>query len=121
VAVIQSYVQAHDFSEQRDAIRLDGQYGTMAVVADLEGLSYVMRGQDFDCLTGLRSRPACTCLPISSSASRKVVSNAHSTTAQTCLSCYRGSRAVSSSLPILHLRRRVGLVSPVLASSTSCS
>jgi hypothetical protein len=46
VAAIQSYLQANDFSEQHALIRLDGQYGTMAVVADLAGLSYVMRGKD---------------------------------------------------------------------------
>lgn len=31
-------------------IRLDGQYGNGAIVADLAGLSYVMRGKDYDLL-----------------------------------------------------------------------
>src|SRR5258708_35076158 len=47
VAVIQSYLQAHGFPEHRALTRLDGQYGTGAVVADLAGLSYVMRGKDY--------------------------------------------------------------------------
>jgi hypothetical protein len=50
VAVIQAYVQAHDFAEQRALLRLDGQYGTLAVVADLSGLWYVMRGKDYQLL-----------------------------------------------------------------------
>ena len=31
-------------------VRLDGQYGNGAIVADLAGLSYVMRGKDYDLL-----------------------------------------------------------------------
>jgi hypothetical protein len=50
VAVIQSYIQAHGCSEQHTLVRLDGQYGTPAVVADLAGLSYVMRGKDYQLL-----------------------------------------------------------------------
>ncbi len=30
--------------------RLDGQYGNGAIVADLAGLAYVMRGKDYDLL-----------------------------------------------------------------------
>ena len=29
-------------------VRLDGQYGNGAIVADLAGLAYVMRGKDYD-------------------------------------------------------------------------
>ncbi len=47
MAAIQSYVQAHDFPEQHALIRLDGQYGTGAVVADLAGLAYVTHGKDY--------------------------------------------------------------------------
>jgi hypothetical protein len=47
VAAIQSYVQAHTFPEQHTLIRLDGQYGTGAVLADLAGLAYVTRGKDY--------------------------------------------------------------------------
>ena len=31
-------------------LRLDGQYGTGAVLADLAGLAYVMRGKDYQLL-----------------------------------------------------------------------
>ena len=47
VAAIQSYVQAHSFPEARAILRLDGQYGTGAVVSDLAGFSYVTRGKDY--------------------------------------------------------------------------
>jgi hypothetical protein len=47
VAAIQSYVKAHGFPEERAILRLDGQYGTGAVVCDLEGFSYVTRGKDY--------------------------------------------------------------------------
>jgi len=47
VAAIQSYVQAHSFPEERAILRLDGQYGTGAVVSELAGFSYVTRGKDY--------------------------------------------------------------------------
>jgi hypothetical protein len=47
VAAIQRYMQAHRFPEGCAILRLDGQYGTGAVVADLAELSYVMRGKDY--------------------------------------------------------------------------
>ena len=47
VAAIQSYVKAHGFPEEHAILRLDGQYGTGAVVCDLEGFSYVTRGKDY--------------------------------------------------------------------------
>jgi hypothetical protein len=47
VTAIQSYVQAHSFPEERAILRLDGQYGTGAVVSELAGFSYVTRGKDY--------------------------------------------------------------------------
>jgi hypothetical protein len=47
VAAIRSYVQAHSFPEEHAILRLDGQYGTGAVVSDLAGFSYVTRGKDY--------------------------------------------------------------------------
>ena len=44
---IQSYVQAHQFPPERILLRLDGQYGTGAVLADLAAFSYVVRGKDY--------------------------------------------------------------------------
>ena len=47
VAATQSYVQTHQFPEAQAILRLDGQYGTGAVLAELAGFSYVMRGKDY--------------------------------------------------------------------------
>ncbi len=50
VTAIQSYRQAHRHPEERVLLRLDGQYGTGAVLADLAGLPFVMRGKDYHLL-----------------------------------------------------------------------
>jgi len=50
VTAIQSYRETHQHSEERVLLRLDGQYGTGAVLADLAGLSFVMRGKDYQML-----------------------------------------------------------------------
>ena len=51
VAAIQTYLlKAYDFPEERTLLRLDGQYGTGAVLADLAGLSFVMRGKEYQLL-----------------------------------------------------------------------
>jgi len=50
VAAIQCYSKAHDFPEGRGLLRLDGQYGTGAVLTDLAGFSYVTRGKDYQIL-----------------------------------------------------------------------
>ena len=47
VATIQRYSKAHDLPEERVVLRLDGQYGTGAVLADLAGFCSVMRGKDY--------------------------------------------------------------------------
>lgn len=46
-ASIQAYVTAHSFPASRTLLRLDGQYGTGAVVCDVADLSYVTRGKDY--------------------------------------------------------------------------
>jgi hypothetical protein len=58
VAAIQLYSKAHDLREERVVLRLDGQYGTGAVLADLAGFSYVIRGKDYTVLdrTEVQSR-----------------------------------------------------------------
>ncbi|GHO80469.1 hypothetical protein KSD_82400 [Ktedonobacter sp. SOSP1-85] len=59
VEAIQSYLQAHQFARERTLLRLDGLYGTGAVLTDLLGLPFVMRGKDY----GLLNLPAVqTCL-----------------------------------------------------------
>jgi hypothetical protein len=50
VTTIQSYREAHHHPEERALLRLDGQYGTGAVLADLAGLPFVMRGKDYQIL-----------------------------------------------------------------------
>jgi hypothetical protein len=50
VTAIQSYRETHHHPEERVLLRLDGQYGTGAVLADLSGLPFVMRGRDYQLL-----------------------------------------------------------------------
>src|SRR5690242_11836894 len=50
VAAIYAYLKAHPLEATRAVVRLDGQYGTGAVLADLAGLAYVTRGQDYHLL-----------------------------------------------------------------------
>ncbi len=47
VKAIQSYLRAHQFPEENTILRLDGLYGTGAVLADLLGFAFVMRGKDY--------------------------------------------------------------------------
>ena len=49
-SAIGSYMQAQSVPLSQAVIRLDGQYGNGAIVADLAGLAYVMRGKDYDLL-----------------------------------------------------------------------
>jgi hypothetical protein len=58
VAAIQLYSKAHDLPEERVVLRLDGQYGTGAVLADLAGFCYVIRGKNYSVLdrTEVQSR-----------------------------------------------------------------
>jgi hypothetical protein len=50
VAAIQRYSKSHDLPAERVVLRLDGQYGTGAVVVDLAGFCFVMRGKDYQLL-----------------------------------------------------------------------
>jgi hypothetical protein len=50
VQAISAYVQAQSVSLSQAVVRLDGQYGNGAILADLAGLCYVMRGKDYDLL-----------------------------------------------------------------------
>lgn len=50
VASIERYRSAHELAQDHVLLRLDGQYGTGAVLADLAGFSYVMRGKDYHLL-----------------------------------------------------------------------
>lgn len=50
VKAISAYLQAHSLQPGQAVVRLDGQYGNGAIVADLAGLAYVMRGKDYGLL-----------------------------------------------------------------------
>jgi hypothetical protein len=50
VKAISGYVKARTLSLSQAVVRLDGQYGNGAILADLAGLAYVMRGKDCDLL-----------------------------------------------------------------------
>jgi hypothetical protein len=50
LTAIQSYLQAHHHPQEHALLRLDGQYGTGAILADLAGLPFVMRGKDYQLL-----------------------------------------------------------------------
>ena len=50
LAAIRGYLEAHHLSPTSALLRLDGQYGTGAVIADLAGLPFVMRGKDYTVL-----------------------------------------------------------------------
>jgi len=47
---ISTYMQAQSLPLSQAVVRLDGQYGNGAIVADLAGLCYVMRGKDYGLL-----------------------------------------------------------------------
>jgi hypothetical protein len=49
-AVIQAYVNAHSFPRERTLLRLDGQYGSGAVISDVADFAYVTRGKDYGIL-----------------------------------------------------------------------
>ena len=50
IAAAQRYCHTHPLPMERVLLRLDGQYGTGAVLADLAGFSYVTRGKDYHLL-----------------------------------------------------------------------
>ena len=50
VKTIRAYLQAQSLQPCQAVVRLDGQYGNRAILADLAGLAYVMRGKDYDLL-----------------------------------------------------------------------
>jgi hypothetical protein len=47
---IQEYIKAHSMPAEHTLLRLDGQYGTGAVVSDLGDFAYVTRGKDYKLL-----------------------------------------------------------------------
>ncbi len=50
LTAIRSYLEAHHLAPTSALLRLDGQYGTGAVITDLAGFPFVMRGKDYSVL-----------------------------------------------------------------------
>jgi len=50
LTVIRRYLTANGLPQTRALLRLDGLYGTGAIIADLEGFFFVMRGKDYTVL-----------------------------------------------------------------------
>src|SRR5947209_14754203 len=50
LAAIGGYLTAYQLPKARTLLRLDGQYGTGAVLADLAGFAFVIRGKDYTVL-----------------------------------------------------------------------
>jgi hypothetical protein len=50
LGVIRRYLAAHGLPQAHALLRLDGLYGTGAILADLAGFSFVMRGKDYTVL-----------------------------------------------------------------------
>src|SRR5438445_1841252 len=50
LTAIKGYLEAYHLSPASALLRLDGQYGTGAVIADLAGFLFVMRGKDYTVL-----------------------------------------------------------------------
>jgi len=50
VSAIGSYLAAHQLPKASALVRLDGQYGTGAVLSDLAGFAFVVRGKDYTSL-----------------------------------------------------------------------
>ena len=50
LTAVRGYLEAYHLSPSSALLRLDGQYGTGAVLTDLAGFSFVMRGKDYSVL-----------------------------------------------------------------------
>ncbi len=50
LAAIGRYLAAHHLPQERTLLRLDGQYGTGAVLGDLSGFAFVTRGKEYSAL-----------------------------------------------------------------------
>jgi hypothetical protein len=50
LVAIGRYLSAYQLPQERTLLRLDGQYGTAAVLADLAGFAFVTRGKDYSVL-----------------------------------------------------------------------
>jgi hypothetical protein len=121
LAAITRYFTAHQIPQARILLRLDGQYGTGAVLSDLAGFAFVTRGKEYTVLDHPLVQARLHLPPISSSSARKAGSCVASTTAPRCRWGPKAERAAWWWRPIPSATRRVPLASRVRESSTNSS
>ena len=122
LAAIGRYLAAHHLPAERPLLRLDGQYGTGAVLSDLAGFAFVMRGKDYTVLDHPLVQARLHLPKDSAPASDSKASwCAASMTALTCPWDPRACGAAWWWRRIQSATRRAGLGSRVRASSTNSS
>ena len=84
LSAIGHYQAAHHLPKERALLRLDGQYGTAAVLADLAGFAYVTRGKEYTVLDHPLVQARLHERMISSNSVRKASWYVASTTVQRC-------------------------------------
>jgi hypothetical protein len=121
LSAIGRYLAAHQLAQERALLRLDGQYGTGAVLTDLAGFAFVTVAKSIACSIIRWSRRVCTCPLISSSSAQKVRRCAASMIVHRSQWDPRASHVAWTWPRIRPVRRRVLSGSHVRASSTNCS
>ena len=120
VATLQSYLAAYQLSAARTLVRLDGQYGTGAVLADLGGLAFVTRGKEYQLLSRAEVQARLR-LPSDQEFSRP--ESGISRTLYDCPRCLWGPRGSAAGWwrPIRRGQPRAGWASNGPGWCTSCS
>jgi len=121
LTAIGRYLTAYQFPSERTLLRLDGQYGTGAVLVDLAGFAFVTRGKEYSVLDHPLVQARLYFPPDHFSSVRRARSSAPSTIAQTCRSDLSASSAAWWWPPIPPPRRRAPLASRVQALFTNSS
>jgi hypothetical protein len=121
LAAIGRYLTAHQFPQEHALLCLDGQYGTGAVLSDLAGFAFVMRGKEYTVLDHPLVQARLHLPQISFTSAQKARSSAAFTIVQRCWWDQRASHAAWWSQLIRLATRRVPLESRVRASSTNSS
>ena len=119
LSAIGRYLAAYQLPQERALLRLDGQYGTGAVLSDLTGFAFVTRGKEYTALDHPLVQARLHLPPISCNSAQKARSCAASTTARRCQWGLRAYCVAWWWRPILPARRRVPLASPVRGWSTN--
>jgi hypothetical protein len=94
LAAITRYLTVHQLPPAHVLLRLDGQYGTGAVLSDLVGFSFVTRGKEYSVLDHPLVQAAHASAPDQVQQRRKVRSSAVSTTVRKCRWDLKGCCAV---------------------------